>query len=114
MLVCLGLGAVSAQGLIGPMNGELAATLPAHMKNFGLSLYIFFQNLLQPCYVAIMGVGLQVITPCCSIIFLSCIGPWDVSFGRTLHSCMPTSNPLPLAESPEAAYLHDAESSRES
>ncbi len=65
MLVCLGLGALSVQGLIGPMNGELAATLPAHMKTFGLSLYVFFQDLLQPFYVAIMGVGLQVIILCC-------------------------------------------------
>lgn len=61
MLVCLGLGALLAQGPIGPMNGELAATLPEHMKNFGLSLYVFCQDLLQPCYVAIVGVGLQVI-----------------------------------------------------
>ncbi len=86
MLVCLGLGALSVQGLIGPMNGELAATLPAHMKTFGLSLYVFFQDLLQPCYVAIMGVGLQVIALCSMSLAIAAQLLWCKILQNSCHS----------------------------
>ena len=86
MLVCLGLGALSVQGLIGPMNGELAATLPAHMKTFGLSLYVFFQDLLQPCYVAIMGVGLQVVAICSMSLAIAAQLLWCKILQNSCHS----------------------------
>ena len=63
MLICMGLGALFANGATGPLAALMTLLLPPEIKSFALSVFEFVAFLLGPAYSVIMGVGLQV-CPC--------------------------------------------------
>jgi hypothetical protein len=67
MLVCMGLGALCANGATGPLAALTTLLLPPELKSFALSVFEFLTGLLAPSYSVIMGVGLQV----CCVLFIS-------------------------------------------
>lgn len=60
MLVCMGLGALAANGATGPLAALTTLLLPPELKSFALSVFEFLTGLLAPSYSVLMGVGLQV------------------------------------------------------
>lgn len=59
MLVCMGLGALLANGATGPLAALATLVLPPELKSFALSVYEFLVGLLGPAYSVVMGIGLQ-------------------------------------------------------
>jgi hypothetical protein len=59
MLVCMGAGALLANGATGPLAALATLVLPPELKSFALSLYEFLVGLMGPAYSVVMGIGLQ-------------------------------------------------------